>query len=99
MACRFRSRAVHRMNACVPGFLSGPTSKLDFSLWFYRTVSRNAQGAPAGGAKVFGQKDDLTDEPQKLDDHPKEEVGLEVHLANERVANHQPVDGKVTHRV
>jgi hypothetical protein len=38
------------------------------------------------------EEDDLTAKPENFDDHPENEVRLEGHLADERVAQHDRVD-------
>ena len=47
-------------------------------------------------AEDDAEKNDLPAEPQDFDDHPQEEIRLETHLANERVAQHDGVDFDVT---
>src|SRR5438552_3986013 len=42
------------------------------------------------------KENNLSAEPKDLDDHPEQEVCLESHLANERVAQHDGVDFDVT---
>jgi hypothetical protein len=37
-------------------------------------------------------ENDLSDEPQQLDSHPKQEVCLESHFADHRVAEHDGID-------
>src|SRR5205807_5962602 len=47
-------------------------------------------------AKNDAEENDLPAEPEDFDDHPKEEVGFETHLADERIAQHDGVDVDVT---
>jgi hypothetical protein len=47
-------------------------------------------------AKNDTEKDDLTEEPKHFHYHPEKKIGLETHLANERVAQHDGVDFEVT---
>ena len=42
------------------------------------------------------EENDLAAEPEHFHDHPKNEIGLEAQLADERVAQHDPPDFKVT---
>src|SRR5205814_10668707 len=42
--------------------------------------------------KDDAEKDDLAAEPKDLHNHPQEEIRLETHLANKRVAHHDGVD-------
>src|ERR1051326_113367 len=42
------------------------------------------------------EENDLADEPEDFDQHPKEEIRLEAHLANERIAKHDRIDLDVT---
>jgi hypothetical protein len=41
-------------------------------------------------------EDDLTEEPEELDRHPKDEIGLEAHLPDNGVPEHDPVNLEVT---
>jgi hypothetical protein len=38
----------------------------------------------------------LAEKPQYFHQHPKNEIGLETHLANERVAQHDAVNFDIT---
>jgi hypothetical protein len=40
-------------------------------------------------------KDKLTDEPERFNDHPEKKVQLEVHLPDEGVPEHHEIDGIV----
>ena len=42
------------------------------------------------------EENDLTAKPENFDDHPEQEIRLEAHLADERVAQHDGVDVDVT---
>ena len=46
-------------------------------------------------SKDDAEEDDLAAEPKHLHQHPKDEIRLEAHLANERVAQHDGVDFEV----
>ena len=46
-------------------------------------------------AKDDAEEQNLPAEPEHLHDHPENEVGLEAHLADERVAQHDRVDFEV----
>src|SRR5215813_6062700 len=46
--------------------------------------------------KNDAEKDDLAAEPQNLDHHPQQEVRLEAHVPDERVAQHDGIDFDVT---
>jgi hypothetical protein len=48
------------------------------------------------GAKNDTEKNDLTEEPKHFHYHPEKKVGLETHLANERVAQHNAVNFDIT---
>jgi len=47
-------------------------------------------------ALPISEKNDLTEEPKHFHDHPEKKVGLETHLTNERVAQHDTVNFDVT---
>jgi hypothetical protein len=51
------------------------------------------------GTKNDTEKNDLTEEPKHFHYHPEKKVGLETHLANERVAQHNTVNFDVTAHV
>jgi hypothetical protein len=46
--------------------------------------------------KNNAEENDLAAKPEDLDNHPEEEIRLEAHLANKRVAQHDGVDFDVT---
>ena len=51
-------------------------------------------------AKNDTEEKNLTAKPEHLHQHPEDEIRLEAHLANKRVAHHDPVNFEITsHRV
>ena len=51
---------------------------------------------PVHVAKDHFKENDLPDEPKQLDSHPKQEVRLEGHFADHRVAKHDGIDFSVS---
>jgi len=47
-------------------------------------------------AEDDAEKHDLAEKPQHFHQHPKNEIGLETHLANERVAQHDAINFDIT---
>ena len=50
-------------------------------------------------AKDDTKKNDLTEEPKYFDYHPEKKIGLETHLANKRVSQHDAVNFDVAAHV
>src|SRR5215204_5290724 len=50
-------------------------------------------------AEDDAEEEDLSAEPKNLHEHPKNEIGFEAHLANERIAQHDRVDFEIAAHV
>jgi glutamate decarboxylase len=66
-----------------------------------RVKSINASGHkfglvyPGVGWIIWRDKDELPDEPQRFNQQPQDEIQLKIHLPDERITQHYPVDFEV----